>query len=75
LVVLSIIGLGLFQRLIVPSASPDRGDEQDIIFFASTIAVFYSLTVGLIAVGGMDDLHPGREHGVSRGDGYRLLLL
>ena len=72
-VVLSIIGLALFQWLIVGRLRLTEEMNNDIIFFASAIAVFYSLTGGLIAVG-MGDLQPGREHGVRRGDGYRLLL-
>src|SRR6478735_6820052 len=50
-VVLSIIGLALFQWLIVGRLHLTEEMNNDIIFFASAIAVFYSLTVGLIAVG------------------------
>ena len=50
-VVLSIIGLALFQRLTVGRLHLTEEMNNDIIFFASAIAVFYSLTVGLIAVG------------------------
>ena len=50
-VVLSIIGLALFQWLIVGRLRLTEEMNNDIIFFASAIAVFYSLTVGLIAVG------------------------
>src|SRR5207342_2148419 len=50
-VVLSIIGLALFQWLIVCRLRLTEEMNNDIIFFASAIAVFYSLTVGLIAVG------------------------
>ena len=50
-VVLSIIGLALFQWLTVGRLHLTEEMNNDIIFFASAIAVFYSLTVGLIAVG------------------------
>ena len=50
-VVLSIIGLALFQWLIVGRLHLTEEMNNDIIFFASAIGVFYSLTVGLIAVG------------------------
>ena len=50
-VVLSIIGLALFQWLTVGRLRLTEEMNNDIIFFASAIAVFYSLTVGLIAVG------------------------
>jgi uncharacterized membrane protein YhaH (DUF805 family) len=50
-VVLSIIGLALFQWLIVGRLRLTEEMNNDIIFFASAIAVFYSLTVGLIAAG------------------------
>ena len=50
-VVLSIVGLALFQWLIVGRLRLTEEMNNDIIFFASAIAVFYSLTVGLIAVG------------------------
>src|SRR5207342_1195142 len=50
-VVLSIIGLALFQWLIVCRLRLTEEMNNDIIFFASAISVFYSLTVGLIAVG------------------------
>src|SRR6478672_13959539 len=50
-VVLSIIGLALFQWLIVGRLRLTEEMNNDIIFFASAIGVFYSLTVGLIAVG------------------------
>jgi hypothetical protein len=49
--VLSIIGLALFQRFTVGRLRLTEEMNNDIIFFASAIAVFYSLTVGLIAVG------------------------
>ena len=48
---LSIIGLALFQWLIVGRLRLTEEMNNDMIFFASAIAVFYSLTVGLIAVG------------------------
>ena len=50
-VVLSIIGLALFQWLTLDRLRLTEEMNNDIIFFASAIAVFYSLTVGLIAVG------------------------
>ena len=50
-IVLSIVGLVLFQWLIVGRLRLTEEMNNDIIFFASAIAVFYSLTVGLIAVG------------------------
>jgi hypothetical protein len=50
-VVLSIVDLALFQWLIVGRLHLTEEMTNDIIFFASAIAVFYSLTVGLIAVG------------------------
>ena len=50
-VVFSIIGLALFQWLTVGRLRLTEEMNNDIIFFASAIAVFYSLTVGLIAVG------------------------
>jgi len=50
-VVLSIIGLALFQWLIVGRLRLTEEMNNDIIFFASAIALFYSLTFGLIAVG------------------------
>ena len=50
-VVLSIVGLALFQRVTAGRLRLTEEMNNDIIFFASAIAVFYSLTVGLIAVG------------------------
>ncbi len=50
-IVLSIVGLALFQWLIVARLRLTEEMNNDIIFFASAIGVFYSLTVGLIAVG------------------------
>ena len=50
-VVISIAGLALFQWFIVGRLRLTEEMNNDIIFFASAIAVFYSLTVGLIAVG------------------------
>jgi len=50
-VLLAILGLALFQWLIAGRLRLTEEMNNDIIFFASAIAVFYSLTVGLIAVG------------------------
>ena len=50
-VVLSVLGLPLFQWLTASRLRLTEEMNNDIIFFASAIAVFYSLTVGLIAVG------------------------
>jgi hypothetical protein len=50
-IALSIAGLALFQWLIVGRLRLTEEMNNDIIFFASAIGVFYSLTVGLIAVG------------------------
>ncbi len=73
-VLIAVAGLPLFQWLTAGRLHLTEAMNNDIVFFAEAIAVFYSLTVGLIAVGGMDDLHPGREHGFGRGNSYRLLL-
>lgn len=50
-VALAVGGLLLFQRLVVGRFRLTEEMNNDIIFFASAISVFYSLTVGLIAVG------------------------
>lgn len=50
-VLTAIIGLPLFQWLTGGRLQLTEEMNNDIIFFASAIAVFYSLTVGLIAVG------------------------
>lgn len=50
-VVLAVGGLPLFQRFTAGRLHLTEEMNNDIIFFASAIAVFYSLTVGLIAVG------------------------
>ena len=50
-IALSIAGLALFQWLIVGRLRLTEEMNNDIIFFASAIGGFYSLTVGLIAVG------------------------
>jgi hypothetical protein len=50
-VVLAVAGLPIFQRLTAGRLRLTEEMNNDIIFFASTIGVFYSLTVGLIAVG------------------------
>jgi hypothetical protein len=44
-------GLLLFQRLARGRLNLPEDMNNDVIFFASAIGVFYSLTVGLIAVG------------------------
>jgi hypothetical protein len=50
-IVLAVGGLLLFQRLSARRLRLIEEMNNDIIFFASAIGVFYSLTVGLIAVG------------------------
>jgi hypothetical protein len=50
-VVLASVGLPIFQWLTVGRLRLTEEMNNDIIFFASSISVFYSLTVGLIAVG------------------------
>jgi len=50
-VLLSVAGLPLFQRITAGRLRLTEEMNNDIIFFASAISVFYSLTVGLIAVG------------------------
>jgi hypothetical protein len=50
-VVLAVAGLPLFKWLTVGRLRLTEEMNNDIIFFASAIAMFYSLTVGLIAVG------------------------
>lgn len=50
-IVLSVGGLLLFQRLTDGRLRLVEEMNNDVIFFASAIGVFYSLTVGLIAVG------------------------
>lgn len=50
-VLFSVLGLVLFQRYIANRTGLSEEMNNDVIFFASTIGVFYSLTVGLIAVG------------------------
>ena len=50
-VFLAVVGLPLFQWLTRGRLRLTEEMNNDIIFFASAIAVFYSLTVGLIAVG------------------------
>jgi len=48
---LAIVGLPFFKWLTKGRLHLTEEMNNDIIFFASAIAVFYSLTVGLIAVG------------------------
>lgn len=50
-VVLAVGGLMLFHRLAHGRLDLPEDMNNDVIFFASAIGVFYSLTVGLIAVG------------------------
>jgi len=50
-ILLAILGLPLFQWVTAGRLRLTEEMNNDIIFFASAIAVFYSLTVGLIAVG------------------------
>ena len=50
-VTLAVAGLPIFQRLTAGRLRLTEEMNNDIIFFASAISVFYSLTVGLIAVG------------------------
>lgn len=50
-VLVAVGGLLLFQRLTRNHLNLSEEMNNDIIFFASAISVFYSLTVGLIAVG------------------------
>ncbi|MBK8051563.1 MAG: DUF4239 domain-containing protein [Anaerolineales bacterium] len=51
LVALALGGLYLFQRVAERHWKLSEDSNNDIIFFASAIGVFYSLIVGLIAVG------------------------
>jgi amino acid transporter len=50
-VVASVGGLLLFHRLARGRVNLPEDMNNDVIFFASAIGVFYSLTAGLIAVG------------------------
>ena len=50
-VIAGVTGLALFNRLIRTRIHLTEATNNDIIFFASAISVFYSLIVGLIAVG------------------------
>ena len=50
-VILAVTGLPLFKWLTQGRLHLTEEMNNDIIFFASAIGVFYSLTVGLIAVG------------------------
>ena len=50
-VALSVGGLALFRWLSHGRVNLPEDMNNDVIFFASAIGVFYSLTVGLIAVG------------------------
>jgi hypothetical protein len=50
-VLLSVAGLFLFQRLFARRLLLSEALNNQVIFFASIIAMFYSLTAGMIAVG------------------------
>src|SRR4051812_950994 len=50
-IIAGITGLGAFNALIRSRIRLTEAMNNDIIFFASAISVFYSLIVGLIAVG------------------------
>lgn len=50
LVLIAVAGLPLFQRFSAGRLGLTEEMNNDIIFFASAIGVFYSLTVGLISV-------------------------
>ena len=50
-VIAGVSGLALFNRIIRNRINLTEAMNNEIIFFASAISVFYSLTVGLIAVG------------------------
>lgn len=50
-VIAGITGLALFNRSLRDRINFTEAMNNDVIFFASAISVFYSLTVGLIAVG------------------------
>ena len=50
-VIVGLSGLALFNRFIRNRITLTEAMNNDIIFFASAISVFYSLIVGLIAVG------------------------
>ena len=50
-VVLSVAGLLVFQRLTASRLKLSEHLNHQVIFFASIIAMFYSLTSGMIAVG------------------------
>jgi hypothetical protein len=50
-VALAVGGLLLYRRVTHGRLNLPEDMNNDVIFFASTIGVFYSLTVGLIAVG------------------------
>jgi len=65
IVALAVAGLPIFQWLTKGRLRLTEEMNNDIIFFASAIAVFYSLTVGLIAVvlqqRGRDRFRPSRD--------------
>src|SRR3954462_2687293 len=50
-IVVGVTGLAVFNRIVRDRIRLTEAMNNDIIFFASAISVFYSLIVGLIAVG------------------------
>ena len=50
-VIAAVTGLAFFNWIVRDRINLTEAMNNDIIFFASAISVFYSLTVGLIAVG------------------------
>src|SRR5262245_37163441 len=50
-VIVAVSGLAVFNSIIRKRIHLTEAMNNDIIFFASAISVFYSLIVGLIAVG------------------------
>src|SRR4051794_13823816 len=50
-IIAGVTGLAVFNRFIRNRLHLTESMNNDIIFFASAISVFYSLIVGLIAVG------------------------
>jgi len=49
-VFVAVIGLLIFQKMLAPRIPFSEETNNDVIFFASAIGVFYSLVMGLIAV-------------------------
>src|ERR1044072_7125954 len=50
-IIVGVIGLAIFNWIVRDRIQLTPAMNNDIIFFASAISVFYSLIVGLIAVG------------------------